>query len=274
MEHHAGHAQGGESLHQFLGEHGSHAGMAGLFVHPDVMADSTSSGSMKRCGQTRCHRGALPCPESIHRHGPGGAGASLRRGVLRLRRIEIELDTPTEDGDTVLRLLTHVPADRKGATTLARLYRTRWRIEFLFGRLESGLESKVRGLGSPRGALLGFCVALVAYDVLALWQAAVRTAHPVCEEKPISPFDIAAGSLGAKRKPDIGAIGTDAGEMARHVDPVMLLKHSRGPKPRKKKGYAPGSEVRRQAATSSMAPPPGPLCTALSAPVKLRPDAP
>ncbi|CAM4452422.1 hypothetical protein COEX109129_27555 [Corallococcus exiguus] len=44
----------------------------------------------------------------------------------------------------------------------------------------------------PGGALLGFCVALRAYDVLALLQAAVQTAHPVCEEKPISPFYIAA----------------------------------------------------------------------------------
>ncbi|QDE67500.1 hypothetical protein BHS09_11175 [Myxococcus xanthus] len=35
-----------------------------------------------------------------------------------------------------------------------------------------------------------------------------------------------------------------------HVDPAMLLKHPRGPKPKKKKGYAPGNEVRRQVATS------------------------
>ncbi|NRD58760.1 transposase, partial [Corallococcus exiguus] len=112
-------------------------------------------------------------------------------GLLRLRRIEIELDAPTKDGETVIRLLTNVPANRKAATTLAQLYRTRWRIECLLGRLESVLESEVPSLGSPRGALLGFCVALLAYDVLALLLA-VQTAHPVCEEKPISPFYIAA----------------------------------------------------------------------------------
>ncbi|WP_254624260.1 transposase [Myxococcus sp. CA033] len=91
-----------------------------------------------------------------------------------MRRIEIERDTPTEDGEAVIRLLTNVPADRKGVTTLARLYRTRWRIESLFGRLEPVLEGEVRSLGSHRGALLGFCVALVAYDVSALLQATVR----------------------------------------------------------------------------------------------------
>jgi IS4 transposase len=186
-------------------------------------------------------------------------------GVLQLRRIEIELDTPTDDGDTVIRLLTNVPAGRKGATTLARLYRTRWRIECLFGRLESVLESEMRSLGSPRGALLGFCVALVAYDVLALLQAAVQAAHPVCEQKPISSFYIAAelreyyGGMKAALPEEVWLpyegqtpkrLARTLVDMARHVDPAMLLKHPRGPKPRKKKGYAPASEVRRQVATS------------------------
>ncbi|MCY1046881.1 IS4 family transposase [Corallococcus sp. bb12-1] len=215
----------------------------------------TEEGSRRKVG--RIETGTVfEQPVSI----PDGAG-----GVLRLRRIEIELDTPTDDGDAVIRLLTNVPADRKGATTLARLYRTRWRIECLFGRLESVLESELRSLGSPRGALLGFCVALVAYDVLALLQAAVRTAHPVCEEKPISSFYIAAelreyyGGMKAALPEEVWLpyesqtpkrLARTLVDMARHVDPAMLLKHPRGPKPKKKKGYAPASEVRRQVATS------------------------
>ncbi|MBU8901000.1 transposase [Corallococcus sp. M34] len=185
-------------------------------------------------------------------------------GVLRLRRIEIELDTPTEDGERLIRLLTNVPAGRKAATTLARLYRARWRIECLFGRLEAVLESEVRGLGSPRGALLGFCVALVAYDVLALLQAAVTTAHPVCK-KAVSVFYIATelreyyGGLKAAIPEEVwlpyesqtaGQLARTLVEMAKQVDPRILLKHPRGPKPRQKKGYAPGREVRRQVAMS------------------------
>jgi hypothetical protein len=67
-----------------------------------------------------------------------------------------------------------------------------WRIEGLFGRLEAALESEVRSLGTPGGALLAFAVALMAYDVLALLQAAVERAHPACRDEPLSTFSIAA----------------------------------------------------------------------------------
>ncbi len=93
-----------------------------------------------------------------------------------LRRIELRLNEPTEDGEQVIRLLTNVPASRMKATKLAQLYRRRWRIENLFQRLESVLHSEVRTLGHPRAALLAFGVALLAYNVLALLQTAV--AHP------------------------------------------------------------------------------------------------
>ncbi|WP_244227420.1 hypothetical protein [Corallococcus aberystwythensis] len=105
----------------------------------------------------------------------------------------------------------------------------------------------------------------MAYDVLALLQAAVQTAHPVCEQKPISSFYIAAelreyyGGMKAALPQEVWApyesqtpkgLARTLVDMARHVYPVVLLKHPRGPKSVKKKGYAPGSEVRRQVATS------------------------
>ena len=65
-------------------------------------------------------------------------------GVLRLRRIELELDTPTEDGDTVLRLLTTLPR-RISARRIAELYRRRWSIEGMFQRLEAALANVVHG---------------------------------------------------------------------------------------------------------------------------------
>jgi IS4 transposase len=74
--------------------------------------------------------------------------------TLSLRRIELELDQPTEDGDTMIRLLTSLPAETFDACAVARLYRRRWTIEGLFQRLESVLKSEVRTLGYPRAALL------------------------------------------------------------------------------------------------------------------------
>lgn len=99
------------------------------------------------------------------------------RGVEHtLRRIELHLNEPTEDGERIVRILTNAPPALK-AKRLARLYRQRWRIENLFQRLESVLHSEVRTLGHPRAALLAFSVALLAYNVLALLQTAVRIRH-------------------------------------------------------------------------------------------------
>ena len=63
------------------------------------------------------------------------------------------------------------------AATLAQLYRKRWRIEGMFQRLESVLHSEIKSLGHPRAALLGFAVAVLAYNVLSLLQRAVEHAH-------------------------------------------------------------------------------------------------
>ena len=58
------------------------------------------------------------------------------------------------------------------------VHRKRWRIEGMFGRLESVLHSEIKTLGHPRAALLGFTVAVLAYNVLALLlQAVVEQAH-------------------------------------------------------------------------------------------------
>lgn len=50
---------------------------------------------------------------------------------LLLRRVELQLDTPTDDGDTTIRLLTNLPESTFKAEHIASLYRRRWRIERL-----------------------------------------------------------------------------------------------------------------------------------------------
>src|SRR5262249_47587421 len=92
--------------------------------------------------------------------------------TLTLRRIELELDHPTEDGDPLIRLLPTLPAQQFDACTIARLYRRRWTIEGMFQRLESVLKSEVRTLGHPSAALLAFSTAILAYNILSVIQAA------------------------------------------------------------------------------------------------------
>lgn len=187
-------------------------------------------------------------------------------GRLRLRRIEVRLDVPTEDGDTCLRLLTNVPAGRTRATTLARLYLKRWTIEALFGRLEAALHSELTGLGQPKAALLGFCTALLAYNVLSVLQAAVEAAHAhVVQREPLSTFYVAAelreyyGGLRAAVAPEAWgplmgqsprALAATLVDMARRVDPAHLKKQPRAPKPKTKKRRLPMAHYLRQVATS------------------------
>ena len=47
----------------------------------------------------------------------------------------------------------------------------------MFQRLEAALNSELRSLGHPRAALLGFAVAVLAYNVLALLQRCIEQSH-------------------------------------------------------------------------------------------------
>jgi len=113
---------------------------------------------------------------------------AVAEAQARWRRIELALDVPTEDGDSTLWLWSNLP-EAVTAGRIAELYRTRWRIEGMFGRLESVLHSELRSLGHPRAALLGFAAAVLAYNVLALLQRAVEQAHqpPPAPPSPTAP---------------------------------------------------------------------------------------
>lgn len=91
-------------------------------------------------------------------------------------RIKIALHTPTACGDAAIVLWSNLPAEIK-ATTIAQLYRKRWRIEGMFGRLESVPGSEIKTLGHPGAALPGFAVAVLAYNVLTLLKQFIEHAH-------------------------------------------------------------------------------------------------
>jgi len=93
------------------------------------------------------------------------------------RRIRVVLKTATRDGEKELCILTNLTKTSANAKLIARLYRKRWTIETAFQELESHLHSEINSLGYPRAALFGFCVALVAYNVLAVVKAALRSAY-------------------------------------------------------------------------------------------------
>ena len=97
--------------------------------------------------------------------------------AYKYRRIAVRLKTTTRNGDTELFILTNLTKSAANAKLIARLYQRRWRIETMFQELEAHLHSEINTLGYPKAALFGFCVALVAYNVLAVVKAALRTIH-------------------------------------------------------------------------------------------------
>lgn len=96
------------------------------------------------------------------------------------RRVRLVLDKPTENGDTEVLLLTNLPDEGPGAASakqVAEAYRTRWTIEHAFEELTVSLRGEINTLGYPRAALLGFCVAVAAYNLVALVLASLSAVH-------------------------------------------------------------------------------------------------
>jgi hypothetical protein len=98
-------------------------------------------------------------------------------GTMTVRRVTVELDTPTRDGETEIHILTNLPAEVADALAIADLYRRRWTVESAFGELATCLNGEINTLGYPKAALFAFCVALVSYNVLGVVKAALRSVH-------------------------------------------------------------------------------------------------
>lgn len=96
--------------------------------------------------------------------------------TLLVRRITIELLQPTKRGEMEIHILTNVPAQEADARKIADLYGDRWTIEKAFWHLSQELQSEIDTLGYPKAALFGFCVALTAYNVVALVKGAIAAA--------------------------------------------------------------------------------------------------
>jgi hypothetical protein len=93
-----------------------------------------------------------------------------------LRRVRRKLDHATRNGATLLHILTNLPR-QVAAQQVAQLYRKRWTLETACQHLEAYFHSEINTLGYPKAALFGFCLALVAYNTLAVVQAALRSVH-------------------------------------------------------------------------------------------------
>lgn len=174
--------------------------------------------------------------------------------TMCIRRITIELDRPTENGDTEIHILTNLPR-KVTAQQVAAVYRSRWTIEGAFQKLTDVLRCEVETLGYPKAALFGFAVAVLAYNSYGVVKAALRSVHgaETIDEK-LSDYHLTQDVVVTTPGMNI-AIEPQAWEryqslsdrqfakellrLAKHVTLSRYPKKKRGPKkpqPRKKSG--------------------------------------
>jgi Transposase DDE domain len=181
-------------------------------------------------------------------------------GVTRtLRRITVELNQATRDGDWVLHILTNLPA-RISAVVVAKLYGKRWTIETLFLEVTQTLACEIDTLGYPKAALLAFCLALAAANAVAVIKAALRAVHGDKEADELSGYYLALeieqtydGMMVALPPPrwavfrgmEPEQFAAALKEIAAHVELLRYRKSKRGPKkpPPKRGRYQNGSHV-------------------------------
>lgn len=166
--------------------------------------------------------------------------------TLVVRRITVQLLTPTRQGETEIHILTNLPVGDAPASQISALYANRWTIETAFQHLTVDLACEVDTLGYPKAALFGFCVALVAYNVVALVKGALRAAHGAeYVQEQLSMYyltlevaQVATGmeiALGAEpweifRQMSAAEFTTTLVAIAQRLDTRKYTKHKRGPK--------------------------------------------
>ncbi len=96
---------------------------------------------------------------------------------LRCRRVVVQLDQPTRDGETEIALLTNLAESKASSILVAQLYRSRWRVETLFQVATQTFHCEIKTLGYPRAALFSFCMALVAYNLFSCLKAILESVH-------------------------------------------------------------------------------------------------
>jgi IS4 transposase len=171
------------------------------------------------------------------------------------RRIRVQLKKPTREGEHTLFIWSNLPASIE-ARTLADVYRKRWTLETAFQHLEHNLNGEINTLAYPRAVLFGFCIALVAYNTLAILQAALRRGHGAEQvDPPVSGYYLAEeisatyqGMMIALPPPEweafahlpVNQMATWLIDLAQHVRLPAFRKHQRGPKkPQPKRQHNP-----------------------------------
>lgn len=120
--------------------------------------------------------------------------------ILTLRRIVVQLNTPTRHGETEVAILTQLPATQVDALKVAMLYLERWSVEKMFQLVTDVFHCEIKTLGYPRAALFVFAMAVVSFNILSTVKAALKRVHGIDKiEAGLSDFYLAEEVQGTFR---------------------------------------------------------------------------
>ena len=120
--------------------------------------------------------------------------------ILKLRRIVVQLNTPTRHGETEVAILTQLPTTQVDALKVAMLYLERWSVEKMFQVVTDVFHCEIKTLGYPRAALFVFAMAVVSFNILSTVKAALKSVHGIDKiEAGLSDFYLAEEVQGTFR---------------------------------------------------------------------------
>lgn len=97
-----------------------------------------------------------------------------------VRRVVLKLKKPLpRNGDNEIAIMTMLPTTIATAATVTELYLRRRSVENLFQTVTKNYECEIQTLGYPKAALFSFCLALVAYNILATVRGILASVHGV-----------------------------------------------------------------------------------------------
>jgi Transposase DDE domain len=171
----------------------------------------------------------------------------------RLRRIVLELDEPTRDGETEIVLVTNLP-EEVSAIDCCAAYRGRGRIEGHFQTLTDLRHCEIPSLSYPRAAWFGFGMSVVAGNALAVLKGSLRAEHGLEMAGEVSDHAVVSQmariypgmmkAVAPRRWPDLSdrpaaAVAALLKELAVRVPVEWMFRSRRGPKkpqPKRKTG--------------------------------------
>lgn len=164
--------------------------------------------------------------------------------TFSVRRLILQLDQPTEAGETEIRLLSNLPASLS-SSRLVELYRERWTIERHFDFLKNCLRGEIESLGKPAAAVFMMFMSLVTGNALAVVREAIRVTHGETEQERLSGYYLAdelarnyhavdvlmnAAAWRKLSQLETAAFWDWTQKVVRSLRPAAFYKHPRGPK--------------------------------------------